>query len=392
MRLLDRIRGIVRVEICGAFPESLLNACAMQAVALWDLESADPYTLRATLEEKQLPLLEAAAGHAMCGVTVLSRRGGSGNLRFLRRRKWLLLAAALTLCLLLFSSLFIWEIRVQGCERLTEGEVLRTLKDCGVERGSFWPSLSADLVRSEMLSRRPELAWMTVNVNGSRATVLVVEREEKPEIYLEAEAADIIAGKTGVITGMSVRNGRPLVSVGQTVAEGETLVSAKMESIANPPRYVHAAATVTADTWYELTAVCPLDARQKGEAKRSRSRFAVKIGQMRVNFYPGGKKTLDGYDKIVHEYIVGLEGLFALPLRVVREELVRRESAEREEAPEREMQSRLYAWLQQRIDGEISSCSFSVSRTPELVYVTMRAQCSENIARTTQAQEAQASP
>ena len=195
MRIYDRLRGIVRVEICGVFPENVLNACAMRAVALWDLDSPDRYTIRATVEERQYAELAAIAGQAMCDLRVLDRRGGSGTLRFCKRRLWLITGAVLVAGLLLFSSLFIWEIQVQGCERLTKGQVLRVLADCGVERGTFWPGLSVDLLRSRMLTQMPELAWMTVNISGSRATVLLLERQEKPEIYQEDAAADLIAGK-----------------------------------------------------------------------------------------------------------------------------------------------------------------------------------------------------
>ena len=109
--------------------------------------------------------------------------------------------------------------------------MLRALSDCGVSRGCFWPSLSADLVRSRMMTLLPQIGWMTVNVSGSRAIVLVSEREEKPEIYLESAAADIVAGRTGIVTQLSVLSGRPLVSPGQSVLEGETLVSGVMESL-----------------------------------------------------------------------------------------------------------------------------------------------------------------
>ena len=392
MRIVDRVRGNVRVEIRGVFPEKILNACAMQAVALWDLESLDSYTFRATAEERQLAELTAIAGQAMCDLKVLRRQGGGSTLRFFRRRLLLLAAAALILGLLLFSSLFIWEIRVQGCERLSQGQVLRALADCGVEQGTYWPGLSMDLLRSRMLTEMPELAWMTVNISGSRATVLIMERQEKPEIYTENASADLIAGKTGIITRLSVLNGRALVQPGQTVLEGDTLVTGTLESLSNPPRQIRAQGRVMADTWYELTAVCPLDVGQKGEIKSRRSRFALKIGKRRINFYGHSKMTLDGYDTIVHEYNMGIEGLFALPISLLREERIRYRGSSETSEPEQEMGAALRSALQERIDGEIVSSQISVDRGEGLVYVTLFAQCNENIAVPIETQGASAPP
>lgn len=380
-KFYEKIKGTVRAEVVGALPEAALNACALNAVELWNLECVDAYTVRVTLFEKQADAFKSVCEKSMCQVTMLGLSGGSKNRRFLRRRIGLLLSAALVGLALFVSSLFVWEIDVRGCDKLTEGQILRALEDCGVGRGTYWPSLSADLVRSRMLTVLPELAWMTVNVNGSRAIVLVSERQEKPEIYQESSASDIIAGKTGIITKMSVLNGKPVVMAGQSVVEGELLVSGTMDSLTSAPRQVRSQAEVIADTWYERTSVCPLEMERKLEEKSSHSRYALKIGKKRINFYWNSGKVIDECDKIIYEYNLGIDGLFAMPVTLVREKLVRWETGQGESVPEQEMKERLYATLAEQIDGEIVSSSFSVSRTEGLLHVTLRAQCRENIAR-----------
>ncbi len=379
-KVTDSLKGTVRVELSGAFPEAVLNACAMNAVELWNLECPDAYTMRVTVYERRLGELESIAEKSACSLKVLTRRGGSGNRRFLRRRMWLLLSAALAGALLLVSSLFIWEIDVRGNSKLTEGQILRALEDCGVSTGSYWPGLSADLVRSEMMTRLPDLAWMTVNVSGSRAVVLVSERQEKPEIYVESDPVDIVAGKTGVVARISVLNGKPLVTPGQAVVQGEVLVTKDMDSITAEPRSVRARADVIADTWYELTAVSPQKQELKAEKMKKRSRFALKLGKRRINFYPGDGKDIDECDKIVYEYNLGIEGVFALPVTVVREELIYRQRQSTDCDLTYQMRERLLSGLTGGIDGEMLSSRVSVSQTGGLNVVTLRAVCRENIA------------
>ena len=45
-RIVEQIKGRVRVEVFGAFPESLLNASALSALELWELECVNENTLR----------------------------------------------------------------------------------------------------------------------------------------------------------------------------------------------------------------------------------------------------------------------------------------------------------------------------------------------------------
>ena len=222
---------------------------------------------------------------------------------------------------------------------------------------------------------------MTVNVSGSRAVVLLSERLEKPEIVQEDRPADIVAGKTGIINRVSVLSGKPLAAKGQAVVRGETLVSGTVDSLTRPARQVRAQAEVLADTWYELTAVSPAKEELKTGEGRVSDRFALRLGKKRINFYLESGKRLDERDKIVYEYTLGIKGLFALPVTLIREERVWPETASAADSGRaEEMQRRLYASLRESIDGEIVSSGFSVSRSGELLQVTLRARCRENIA------------
>ncbi len=382
MDRITKLLGLARVELLCPEPELLLNRCGKAGLELRQIRRKDGLTLQAVVPERELSALRELTERCRGELRVLELRGGSKSRARLRARKALLLALALVLALLLSSSLFIWEIRVQGCENLSQGQILRALADCGVEPGCFWPGISVDLVRSRMLTELPELAWMTLRVSGSRAVVLVQERREKPEIYREEQAADLVAAAPGVIREMTVLNGRALVQPGDAVLAGEVLVSGSMESLTAPTRSVRARAEIRADTWHELTAVCPLEMLQQRETGRSSSRFSLQFGKKRLKISGFSGKALDECDTIVHEYSLGIEGLFSLPVKLIREERRSLSPTGTEAAREQEMESALLRRLEEQIDGEILDLSFSVGRADGLLLVTLRAHCVENIAQT----------
>lgn len=377
-----RIKGSLRYELCGVQPEALLNACAMEGLGFSELSIVDAYTLRLTVAESDRARFEALAPRCRCELRLLEESGGRKDRRLLRRRLPLLLIALAVLLTLLLSSLFIWEIELKGGEELSRGELLRALEECGVSPGVFWPALDADAVRARMLDKLPELAWMTVNVRGSRATVLLLPRSEKPEIYREDDAADIVAGGTGIILRMSVLSGKAVVQPGQAVLKGETLVTGLLDSLANAPRAVRSRAEILAETCYEIMAVSPAQTAKTAGEGRTLRRFALCVGKTRVNFYGKAGKALDGYDKMIREDAWGIEGLFMLPVRFIREELRPYASAPGGSPSAEELQQRLYDGLAAQIDGEILSASFFVSEEEGRLCVTMRAVCRENIAKT----------
>lgn len=381
-RIYDRVKGTLRIEIFGAFPESLLNASAFSAIELWELECVDDNTVRASIYERDMEQLKELSSKCGCEVKLISALGGSRDRRLLRRRGWLLLFSFLTAAALLLSSLFIWEIEIRGNRELSRGEILRALSECGVEPGSYWPALSPDLVRSRMISALPDIAWMALNVNGSRAVVLITERREKPEIYSESASADVVASRAGIVRRISVLNGRAAVKEGQAVSRGELLISGTMDSLVNSSRYVRARGSVTAETWYELTAVAPMETQLKEGTGFSRSRWALVFGKRRINLYFSGGKAIDECDKIIHEYALGAEGLFSTPVKLVREEL-RSYRTETKRAPEPEaMRQELDEQLLSNVDGELAQQSFTESGGEGLFTVTCRARALEDIAQT----------
>ena len=377
-----RLAGALRYELIAVQPEALLNESAAEGIPFSELEIIDAYTLRLTIPESERKRLEALAPRCRCELRLIAQSGGSRDRRLLRYRLPLLIAALLVLLGILASSLFIWDIELVGAEELSRGRLLRALEDCGVAPGTFRFSLDTDEVRGKMLEKVPELAWMSVNVRGSRAGVLLLARSEKPEIYREEDAADVVAAAPGVVLRVSVLNGKPLVQAGQAVLRGETLVSGTLDSLTNAPRYVRAMAEVQAETLYEITACSPAQSAKSQGGGRSLTRFALCLGKTRVNFYGKSGKALDGYDKIIRETVLGVPGLFVLPVRLVREELRPYESRPGGAPQAEELQARLYEALAARIDGEILAAAFTVSEEDGLLCVTMRARCRENIART----------
>ena len=377
-------RGSVLCEIRGAAPLRCLNALGEAGIEAKRAERADEFTLRLTLDERDYSPAAAIAARRECELARISSRGGALLARRLRRRIALLTAAVVCFALLAAGSLFVWEIDISGCESVTEGEVRRALASAGVAEGSFWPAWDADAVKNHLLLEIPELAWAGVSVSGSRAEVRVRERIERPELASDGAPGSITAAASGIIERMEVYEGAPAVSVGDAVAAGETLVSGEMASAVGDTRYVRARAAVTARTYVELTACAPLKYGRLLEAD-THSRWSLIIGSKRVNFFRGSSQTPPGCGKIIEEYPLAWEGVFRLPVTLVRETVIEYAAGEAEEDPallEQRLAEALQSRLERRLEGrgEALSAHFTARESGGALYVTLRAECREDIA------------
>ena len=335
--------GYARLEVCGVHPERVLNACAAAGIACTASEPVDAYTLR---------------------ITVRARCAG-------------LLVAVLAV---LTSSLFIWRIDVTGNETLTTGQILRCLDECGVRPGAYWPALSNDLVRNDMILCLPELRWLTVNVHGSRAEVIVREKAPLPDITPDDTPVSIYASVTGVILSMDVYAGEARVVPGAAVEPGDVLVSGAVTDLGGGVRPVCARADIRARTRQVLTGQIALTETEKQPAHGARTRWALRAGKKRINFYQNSGISDAECDKIIYEYPFAIRGVFTLPFSLVRERVQPYRTAD---APGASLEQALLQQLRETIgaDGAIISYETAAETTGNVLTVTLTAECEQEIGR-----------
>lgn len=384
-KLYDLARGVTKIEASGAQPERILNYCAENGIEFWSASPCRDFSITFCVHASYADSLLARSGKNGLDVKLISETGGRKLKLGAKRRAVFLLAFVLCVSLAAVSSLFLWRIEISGNDKLSDAEILRKLAECGVDYGAYWPALSSDEIRSRIVSEMPEIAWLSLNVRSSKAEIIVHERIDKPDIVNEKSPCDIIASKSGVIRKMSVLEGESAAIVGNAVAKGDVLVRGLMSSETGDERYVHSMAQVIADTWYEISAQTPLLEERKTEKSGRNTAFSLVIGKKRINFFSDSRNKCDSCDKINKLKYISLGDVFTLPVGYAVERTTQYKTSllpiDEDEAVGR-MKENLKNELQRRIgDGQIVSEEYSVSKTDKVMTVTLRAQCTENIAK-----------
>lgn len=379
------LRGGARLEITGANPEKVLNRCAQEGIDFIKAVPTGEFSIELTVKRRDTRKVYIISERCMCTAEVKSEKGIPVSLGRVKKRYALLLAPLLLIVFFAWSSLHIWEIEVIGNETVSEGEIIRALDKAGVKAGSYWPAFVSDNIRSLVMVEIPQLRWMTVNVYGSKAEILIRERTNKPEIFDEDENVHVVAGKPGIITETRVYRGKSEAGAGQTVAMGDIIVSGRVDSTYADTRTVHASADIWARTWYEMVMAAPLTELQKVSEEGMDTDFSVILGDKRINFYHNSGKEGDNYVKINFERRLNIAGMFSLPFTLLSRSTGSYALLEAEldgvEVAER-LKSELLDALSRNIggDGEITDAAFSQVEKDGMLYVTLRAECVENIA------------
>lgn len=320
-KVTNRLRGFVQVEAESPFPERFVNICAQNRIAFWGVRRLDECRIEATLPAADYERAIRLAAGAGCILTVKKRRGAPFFLMRFRKRYALLVGLVLSIALLFISNQYIWDFSVEGNERLSGEEILSALRDIGVDVGMPVRDVDIISIRNKMMVRLDDLSWISVNVVGSHAYVVVRERREKPVIIPKTQPSNIVAKKSGLIVRMDTLAGSAKVFPGQLVSEGDLLVSGLVDSAQKGVRLVHARADVTARTWYEPESVTLTETSAKRYTGESVSYSYLLVAGKRINLYIGTSQPFDCCDKIRQSKTIELPAGFSIPVTLVTETL-----------------------------------------------------------------------
>ena len=392
-RWLGWLLGLVTFRVTGAQPEDFLNLCAQRNLALWRMVQQDRFTLVVQTTAHQARQLEGLAQGAGFQTEVTGRRGLPFFLWRFRKRYALL--AGLVLCLVLFGvgSRTILTVDVTGNQALSAEEIIAQLRLCGVSVGTYAPSIPVREVENRMMLAMDQLTFFSLNLHGTRAEVIVREREEGPDLRPEGEPSDVVAAADGIITHIEPWAGDAQVHEGDAVCQGDVLISGSV--ILDAPMYserenlgtmeVRAQGQVYARTWRTLTAALPLEAPVKAYTGEEHSRWALTLFGRRIDFFGKSGISFPEYDKISRTWTLTLPGGREMPLALTREtcRAYTLESAPVETAAARALlEEELLAALRESVgEGEILNASFAAAERDGLLTVTLQAECTEEIGR-----------
>lgn len=273
--------GYLFVEMTGFSPERFLNMCSSHEIELWKVvNSGHSYQLFITVQGffKVKPLVRKAKVR----LRVINKLGLPFFLHRNRKRK-LFAAGFVSFLLILYSlSLFVWDIEFDGNRMYTYDTLIKFCESEEIRYGMRKSKIDCNILEETLRTKFPEITWVSVRVSGTRLLVKIKENEVLSEIPIKDETpCDIIAEKDGVITSMIVRSGVPLAAVGDTIEQGQTLVSGTLPVTGDGgevinTHYVRADADITARTEYHITRQIPLFKKIDAETGKTRKGYYMK--------------------------------------------------------------------------------------------------------------------
>lgn len=225
------LSGYVRIRITGESKERFLNMCRMKKIRMWDLrqenrkkDGENDSSIVMCMRSEDLLECRSAIHKSCIRITVLEKKGLP--FFFIHMKKRVVFAAGILFCLIFLIIMMqkIWCVQIEGNRKVTDQEMVTFLKTNGIFIGCEISKIPYEEIEFAIREKFPDITWVSVVRKGTTLIVRVKENDFYNEMSTYEDHMDLTADYDGEIRSMIVRQGVPLVKVGDTVSKGDILI------------------------------------------------------------------------------------------------------------------------------------------------------------------------
>lgn len=275
-RLWLWVTGYLVVRFRGQQIENVLDHASRHGIKFWGIERLTTDIMIGRIGVQQFKTVRPLLWNQDVSAAILDRRGLPFAFHKLGQRVFFLLGLGTFCLVVLYLSGFIWFIEINGNEQLPTIEIMNAALDEGLHVGQRRRDFSAKSLESKLLAHFDSLAWVGVSLQGTKVQIDIVERSTfAPSSSL---TGNIVAVHDGLVTDLFVLRGTPMVRKGDTVRQGDILISGEYYDLWGRKHHGRAEGAVQARVWYESFAEASLSRVAERKMGGRSSKFLVHIG------------------------------------------------------------------------------------------------------------------
>lgn len=226
------ICGYVCICVRGRQVNRFLNLCSRNGIHLWRISYDINQSLRANLRLRDFYDIKPYLKKTRTYIKVLSKKGFPFWCHRHRRLKWFLCGVAIMIGVGCYSLNFVWDIRINGNEKISNHEIIECLDKNQIVTGQKKTEIDCSEIELVLRESFQEFGWVSVYIEHTHLCIDVKESlydEMVREDDAYGKSYHLVAEQDAVIYSIITREGKALVKNGMQVKSGDILVLGQCE-------------------------------------------------------------------------------------------------------------------------------------------------------------------
>ena len=219
--------GYVCILLRGRQLNRFINLCSRNGIRLWSIKRNIEHKIQVHIRLKDIYYLKPYLRKTKTIIHILNKKGFPFWCYKHPRLKWMFVFLACIFCIFLYSFHFIWEIEINGNQRISTQDIVQFLEQQDIMVGTRIDNINYADLEYQFRQSFHEIGWISIYSNQTKLCIEIKESlydEFSRESNDSVESYHLVAEKDAVIHSIITRQGIPLVKKGQRVVKDEILV------------------------------------------------------------------------------------------------------------------------------------------------------------------------
>ncbi|GHV12324.1 hypothetical protein FACS1894219_05000 [Clostridia bacterium] len=317
-KIISYIFGYVIITVVSGKPERFIDMLIKLRVRFWNIKRNDdqPASIVTAARFASESHLHEIAVRSDTAIKISKRIGVRYLIERHRMRLGMYLGMLIGMGLLIFSTFFVWEVRIDRSDYNSDEEIYALLGSLGVSEGAFIPSIDFSTIKDRALLANDKLGWIAVNIQGTIASVEVKTRDKIIPITDTVSPCNVIAARAGKIIRVDTYDGKAMVASGDLVRKGDLIISGTEESATVGIRVSHAEGKVMAETTRIIKVRVPFIQTEREYTGREIVKNSFRSFGRTLNMYLGGDVSMERFERTESISDIVLLGAAKLPVKL----------------------------------------------------------------------------
>lgn len=276
--------GYVLIAIKGNYSERLINSLAKKGISVWHIKKKKG-VINACIFAHDFNKIVHLRGKSGVKIHIISKTGMPFIIKKYKHRPGIAVGIIAFFVIIHLLSGYVWNIKVEGNEKVDTQSIIEACKEIGVAEGVSTKSINPQNARVELLLKQQGLSWASINIEGSCVTVNVREFEN-PE-KADEKPCNLKSTVSGVVVSTKVTSGDACVKPGDTVVEGQLLVSGAVTHADGSTEFVKSEGEVIIETRRTFAQTVNFKQREKVKSGKVKTLNVLNFFGLQIPLYLG---------------------------------------------------------------------------------------------------------
>lgn len=388
MNLWRSAGGMTDVLLTTADPEGTFSALTDLGITIEKLCQKDSLTYSFSCKRKDYKKASVVCKKRGNMLHIQKKTGLYWHIKGFLKRPVIVVVSVLFLLVFWLPNRVLF-VSVSGNNEIPGKQILEAAESCGVTFGASRKLVRSEKVKNALLEKLPQLQWVGVNTSGCQAVISVREKQLPDNDTENNFPASVVASRDGYLLSCTAEKGSLLVSPGQTVQQGQVLISAYTDC-GLCVRVEQASGEIVAQTKRSVHCIVPRFRARKIDCGGIKRKVSLLLRKKRIFLWKDSGIWEGSCGRMYKEYYITLPGNFQLPVALCVEEYFPYQWTEAEleqNSAEAALRSFGMEYLhRQMMAGQIAGGDITVTQEPNVYRLAGEYTCLEMIGQLRQEQ------